>query len=326
MNILIVTIENDIHACAVKHEIDQVEDVNCHIFALDKVSSSYAIHWCPESAERSTLTGPDIGKLAISEIDVIWWRRSRSEQNLDLNYSDKAHIDLINNDCRASSFGLLLSHFKGKWISSPNSTLEASNKLFQLRRAHESGLKIPKTIISNEPEEVYRFIKNVGSVVVKAVSGTKEKLVFTRPVNIEDLNDESIRACPTIYQEYIEGDQHLRICTIGEKSFATKITTEEIDWRRNVNVDYNATEVPRKLHIKIRQVLDSLNLEMGMTDVKINFDGEPVWLEVNPQGQFLFAEGLTNIPLRKYFANYLVEEARGIRSNKSTVDKKVEVI
>jgi hypothetical protein len=38
----------------------------------------------------------------------------------------------------------------------------------------------------------------------------------------------------------------------------------------------------------VRRVLDCLGLEMGNIDLKESPSGEIVWLEVNPQGQFLF--------------------------------------
>jgi len=48
---------------------------------------------------------------------------------------------------------------------------------------------------------------------------------------------------------------------------------------------------------------------MVIFDVKLTDDGEPVFLEVNPQGQFLFVEALCEIPLADTFAAFLVEQA-----------------
>jgi len=38
---------------------------------------------------------------------------------------------------------------------------------------------------------------------------------------------------------------------------------------------------------------------------------EFVWLEVNPQGQFLFQEGLTGEPLTEHFAEYFTLSVLG---------------
>ncbi len=48
---------------------------------------------------------------------------------------------------------------------------------------------------------------------------------------------------------------------------------------------------------------------MGIFDVKLTDDDEPVFLEVNPQGQFLFVEALCGLPLADIFAAFLVDQA-----------------
>jgi hypothetical protein len=45
--------------------------------------------------------------------------------------------------------------------------------------------------------------------------------------------------------------------------------------------------------------------------------GELVWLEVNPQGQFLFLQGITGMPLAEHFADFLIAAANdGSRSER----------
>ena len=53
-----------------------------------------------------------------------------------------------------------------------------------------------------------------------------------------------------------------------------------------------------------------LGLAMGVVDLKLDGDGEPVWLEVNPQGQFLFVEGLSGVPLTRALAEFLAARSR----------------
>jgi hypothetical protein len=61
----------------------------------------------------------------------------------------------------------------------------------------------------------------------------------------------------------------------------------------------------------LRAILHELGLAMGIFDVKLTDDGEPVFLEVNAQGQFLFVEGLCGIPLADIFADFLHDQAIG---------------
>jgi hypothetical protein len=293
MNILIVTLKDDLHAVAIKHEIEKRSSASCSILEIDRISEDVSIFWCEGNKSECLVKSSETEVINISEIDLIWWRRSRSDQILDKKYSSEAITDLINQDCRATSLGILMSSFKGKWISHPTATLDSSNKLIQLKAARK----------------VREFIRETAKVIVKPVSGTKHALLFTQMVDPSLLEDESISACPAIYQEYIEGTKHLRINTFGDSSYGAEISTTELDWRCNMKTQYTPYQVDSDLHTKIRSVLDELHLEMGIVDIKIDEQGLPVWLEVNPQGQFLFVEGMTKEPLRTIFADYLVSEA-----------------
>jgi hypothetical protein len=48
---------------------------------------------------------------------------------------------------------------------------------------------------------------------------------------------------------------------------------------------------------------------MGVVDLNFAENGEPVWFEINPQGQFLFVEGLTGLDLTSAFTAFLYQEA-----------------
>lgn len=317
--ILIVTICGDIHAEAIKFEINNLGSVRCEIFEMDRISAQLAICW-GLADEDSYVVLSDGSKIYISDVDLVWWRRSRSDQRLDFEY-DPGMEDLINQDCRAALYGLLATKFKGGWISHPDATLRASNKLVQLKAAHSCGMIIPKTIISNDPVTVRAFLASVDKCIAKPAAGTKHALLFTQFVDEAELDDDSIRACPAIYQEYVSGDKHLRVNVFGDYVCAAEIVTSELDWRRNVEVSYGIYEVPAELVVKLREVLSCLELEMGVVDVKITPRGEFVWFEVNPQGQFLFLEGMANIPVRKIFATYLIEKAKAYHRQSYLADE-----
>lgn len=55
-------------------------------------------------------------------------------------------------------------------------------------------------------------------------------------------------------------------------------------------------------------------MKMGVVDLKLDRTEEPVWLELNPQGQFLFVEGLTRLDLTGAFSDFLRGEALAARA------------
>ena len=55
--------------------------------------------------------------------------------------------------------------------------------------------------------------------------------------------------------------------------------------------------------------MDELNVQYGTIDMKLREDGEYVFLELNPQGQFLYMEIKTGLPITRAMAEFLSEEA-----------------
>ncbi len=99
----------------------------------------------------------------------------------------------------------------------------------------------------------------------------------------------------------------MRLVCFGKSAYAAIIETDELDWRPNLSVPVYAVDVPEYVRLKALEVLNDLDLQMGIFDLKETPQGEWVWLEVNPQGQFLFLEPLTKLPLTAIFADFLLK-------------------
>lgn len=304
---LIVTQADDLHGLAVQAAVRQ-RGFDCHIVESDQLSGRESISYAiGASGAGSALLRTSEGALVdVSSVDAIWWRRFRTNQQIGPADLTEAHRSLINNDCVGALVGSLQNTFSGRWISSPRATDYASNKLNQLAAAYRCGLRIPDTVVTQSPSVVRDFcLRHAGGVIVKPVAGTPGPLLFTQIVREEHLRaEDSIRACPAIYQECIPGTKHIRLNCFGARSYAGLIESEDLDWRPNLAVPISRWAVPDSLHASIRKALDLLGLEMGIIDLKQTPQGEFVWLEVNPQGQFLFLEGLTGEPLTDHFADF----------------------
>jgi hypothetical protein len=281
------------------------------------------------SIEQTALRGELIvggsKRVNVEEADVIWWRRVRVDQELT-GYDDDRQRSLINNDCRGALAGTLGSCFTGRWVSSPDATDRASDKLYQLAVASSAGMRVPQTLVSQSADEVTDFAERLrGQVIVKPVVGVAGPLMFTQFLgDPRRLDPGSYRACPAVYQEYIPGTEHIRLNCFGDDSFAALIATSDLDWRPNLNVPIRSWMVPPALHEQVRAVLDRLGLEMGVVDLKRTPEGDFVWLEVNPQGQLLFLQPLTGVAYDAIFADYLLtlcKTSRASRTRKPQTDE-----
>ena len=307
--ILIITIRDDLHALSVQRVLAKRGYFNCHVFECDRISAEHFVQWAvtPES-ELGLLRKGDGTEINVAEVDLIWWRRIYANQDLDEEVEDSKQLSLINNDCRGALNGILSACFNGKWVSDPLATERACDKVYQLSVARQTGFRIPETLITQSIEEVTTFCQRLdGRVIVKPVVGVAGPLLFTQYIgDPKRLDPRSYRVCPAVYQEYIPGTRHIRLNCFGDRSYAASIETSDLDWRPNLNVPIKSWPVPNSLHRQVRTVLDRLGLEMGIVDIKETPEGEFVWLEVNPQGQFLFLQPLADMQLDELFADYLL--------------------
>jgi hypothetical protein len=202
---------------------------------------------------------------------------------------------------------MMFSRFRGRWINDPAAEVRADNKLVQLDAAQAAGLSVPDTLVSSNPEHIRDFVQSHGGrAIVKVVRGTGAFSIPTRRVTSKDLtDDESLEACPAIYQDLVEGSAHLRIHVFGDTVIAVRIDSPLLDWRPKLDVPMRPMTLEGTLAASLIGLVHELGLAMGIVDAKLLDDGTLVFLEINPQGQFLFVEGLTELPLAATMAAFL---------------------
>lgn len=313
--IVIVTVRNDLHALTVRGRVRDLGYTDCHIIECDHLGQGNNIHYSlGPGGDGDWIVASDGHPIAISKSRVLWLRRPRANQTLKRPLSKDEGYDLVNNDCRGALSGYLATHFRGKWISHPEATIRASDKIYQQEVARACGFRVPRTIVTQSPHEVEKFFKSCdGNVIVKALVGADHMHLETRKISDPTaFTEDTYNASPALYQECIEGTRHLRLLNFGKRSLCGLIETDNLDWRMHLDESISPWIVPDDVHHRVRRVIGELGLEMGIVDIKITPSGELVWLEVNPQGQFIFLEPLTGIPFIDAFSQYLIEEAEAL--------------
>jgi glutathione synthase/RimK-type ligase-like ATP-grasp enzyme len=320
LNIAIVTRHDDFHAHVVAElYAREARDVRCSLILSDSLAGSGRLSWSEGPAgDLARVRDAASLDVQVAELDVIWWRRltGEAQQPADLNPEARG---LVANDCRAALEGMLVTSFHGAWVSPPGATRIAQNKLVQLNAARAAGFAVPRTLVSQDPSEVRSFAKSLDfKVVVKAVSGSAETPVMTGRFDPSVVSDAAIELCPAIYQELVPGRRHLRVCCFGDDVLAVLLESDALDWRYPLNGTVHHYELGLDEEERIRRVVRTLGLRMGILDLKLGPDGELVWLEINPQGQFMFLEGMgSGIRLSRPFCEFLRAEA--LKSQQSAI-------
>jgi hypothetical protein len=313
--ILIHTVEDDVHALEVRRRLYDKGYCDCFILESNSLAGQESLTLKIDRAATSGVLRTREGtQIKIDEVSLIWFRRYSMSQLYASQFDDPVAQDLINNECRDALISLLESQFHGKWISTPLSTNRAANKILQSIAASKCGFRIPETLVTQSKSSMADFFhKHRGNVAIKPICGTSKKMFPTRILDYPaDQQGNSFLACPSLCQEFIPGTRHIRLNCFGRSSQAVLFHSSHVDSRSDLTVPIEVWSVPSSVHYLVRRVLDELGLEMGIIDLKETPDGELVWLEVNPQGQFLYLEPLSNLKIGDIFVQYLLDEVRTV--------------
>ncbi|WP_211211723.1 hypothetical protein [Gilvimarinus chinensis] len=306
MKIAIFTLSEDLHGYLVAEQLSLLGH-QCHVVHTDSLAGTSWIKWYSESSGQTRLKDSCDNYFSPSELHSVWWRRVNAPQVNAADFGDLAAQKLVTGECREALLGCLLSSFRGRWFNDPRMEVAADNKLLQLQVAKKIGLEIPATLVSSDASAIKQFVHDCnGQAIVKVVKGIANFSVPTRCVTEPDIaKEKSLLACPAVWQEIVPGREHYRIHVFGRNVIAAKIVSDKLDWRPDLEVPISAFELPQEVSNLCQKLIKVLGLEMGIVDMKIGANGKPIFLELNPQGQFAFIEAITGIPLAKYMAECL---------------------
>ncbi len=211
------------------------------------------------------------------------------------------------------------------WLSNPDAVRIASRKPYQIMVARQIGFSVPPTLITNSPTEAGNFVREIQKdIAVKALwtpgitvlrDGEEKGISFyTRRFRSKDIASmlQNIQNCPLIFQPYIEKAFELRITVVGNKVFACAIYSQQSektreDWRRYdlANTPHKQHQLPVAIQKKCILLVKELGLVFGAIDMIVTPTGEYIFLEINPNGQWLWIEHLTGMPISDAIAETL---------------------
>jgi ATP-grasp ribosomal peptide maturase len=213
----------------------------------------------------------------------------------------------------------VLENLAVTWINPPNAVQRAEYKPRQLRLARQVGLSVPPTMITSRPGDVTAFAAAVGgSIVTKALyartprdaNGYPTGILYTAEVSPHQYSDPGIAATAHLFQTTIKGVYDVRLTVVGDKLFAAEIHREsgsgELDWRKNHrDLCYQPCDVPAEVAHGVRQLMCSLELTFGALDFAVDAAGSWWFYEINPNGQWLWIERQTGLPISAALAELL---------------------
>lgn len=148
---------------------------------------------------------------------------------------------------------------------------------------------------------------------------------YTTPITEDDLvSDETVRLCPAILQPLVAKQFEVRVACFGNQLVACQLDSQSdarasTDWRQGQwYIDVAPYTLPDEIAAGIRRFLRATGMVSASLDFIVTPQGGHVFLEANPQGQFLWIEERTGLPLLDTVTDFLIERDPEFRYRRSS--------
>jgi RimK-like ATP-grasp domain len=209
------------------------------------------------------------------------------------------------------------------WVNVPEKQNEAMLKVYQLEVARQCGLEIPKTLITNDPEQALAFSKSEQGRIIYKLIDSRSGLCFPtyelprsiptmpfRPSDNQHLNQ--VDSCLHLFQERINKVSDLRVTIVGASVFAAEIKSQSegelLDWRSHPSLPVQPFSLPKKVEEGCLLLMKKLGLSYAALDFCLDSQGNCIFLEINPDGQFLWIEEAIGLPIAEALAKLLARQ------------------
>jgi glutathione synthase/RimK-type ligase-like ATP-grasp enzyme len=313
MAVLIVSLPNDYESIAVQWALRKL-GTDCDILYTADLAGGAEWSYSPDAVDwlDTEFRGKSL-RFDFQRYSAVWMRRPNVAVPRPA-LTDRFEQSAAERDCSQFTRSIFARIERGRFVASGfNATRTCNSKPFQFSMAREVGLLLPPTLISNSPQRILQFFNAHGKrmvykpLVPNAFALADGNITFAPTTLIEDeslLRDNDLSSAPGICQAAIEKTAEIRVTILGrsvfavEKSFPHRSAALHIDWRgMHTGAIYREHTLPEPIIEQSIRLLRELGLVMGMFDFILDRAGNYHFLEVNPQGQFLWADALADVQL-----------------------------
>lgn len=255
------------------------------------------------------------------EVAALYYRRP-TPYGTRFAHLPRQQRDFAATEARHGLGGVLNALSGARYVNHPVAVARAESKPAQLRRLARLGLRIPPTLITNDPQAAREFAAERGPVVCKTFRGLpagddgRTGAMWTQRVDPETF-DDTLTVTAHLFQAEIPKTGDVRVTVVGRRVFAQQIAAPDgaLDWRRG---DWGALlhapiTVPLPVVAALHSYLASFGLVFGCFDFALTGDGDDPehWtaIECNPNGQWGWLPDAEDIT--EAFADLLTVERKG---------------
>lgn len=286
-----------------------------------------SVSFAPDRRPRHVLR-VDGEEIDLSTVRAAWYRRPE-KPIAHAAVRDATARTYVEQECH-SVLQDLWSTLDCAWLpAAPHTVRYAEQKTMQLGLAAALGFELPPTLITTSPADLLAFHRAHGGRIVSKQAGKAflstvghSLIRYTELVSTRDLAHAGALAyCPTTFQAYVDKKVELRITVVGRQVFAAEIHSQATnhtrhDWRRydHGQTPHHPHELPREIAARCIALVERLKLRYGAIDMVLTPDGRYVFLEINPNGQYLWTEYEAGLPISDAICELLCDDDREPRA------------
>ena len=259
-------------------------------------------------------------QISSTKVRAVWARKLWSPRMSD--DLDERYRSMCIGESAAALEGFLDALHNARWVNDLQQQRDAENKQRQLRIAARAGLRVPRTLVTNDPAAARQFFAETdGQTVAKLLlplnvsMDAVNNFVYTNRVREEDLaGADALRHCPMVFQELIPKAYELRVAYVAGEVFsgalyASGTSRGHTDWRRAAPEEcrWQKAHLPNEVASGLQTLMLELGLVFGAVDLICTPSGEHVFLEVNPGGEWGMLERDLELPISDAIAEALLD-------------------
>jgi glutathione synthase/RimK-type ligase-like ATP-grasp enzyme len=302
--ILIVTNSDDAHADLVYRRLTER---TVPVYRLDSDRLVAEPHVWRISAQPDV---PTSNSWVVPEVEVVWHRKIFFPEGMDVVQS------FLRQELEGILESILAQYRQCRWINPQDRLTEARSKIAQLQLAKLLGFRIPDTLATTSPDLLKEFANlHGGEIIAKPIRsqviGTGQDALVTGTRRLTpEYYAAAVAGAPCYAQERLLIRAEIRVVVFGTQMFAFRLTPDRrVDDIKQLplnSIRHEPCTLEPAIARKIESLMSRYGLAFGAIDLAVVDDGEPVFLELNPNGQWLWLEMMTGVNLLDPFIDFLL--------------------
>lgn len=262
--------------------------------------------------------------ILLKDIKIVWYRKFGFFRSSD--YYDEAKkimhedsIDLIEKEYYRILDAILYELKEKFWLTNPFSARLHKTNTLELAKKH--GLQTPRTYLANrrihlndiKNELISKSIKD--PIIIYKKKSNSIHAMFTSLIPIDEMKNIPNNFFCSLIQEKIDKVYELRVFYLLGIFYSMAIFSQNdpqttIDFRKynrtnpNRNVPY---KLPKNIEIKLKNLLIDVDLNCASIDLIKDINGNYIFLEINPVGQFGMVDFPCNYGIHEKISNILID-------------------